>query len=290
MGKFGKKIGVFQDGIFRYKILILCNTIIILSGILCFWLLTLPRTGINSDGSRNSSYMAIKDGGVALIFFTGLALVILGIIFFIIALYIINKRKFNLSEFGIASEVRGVKESEILFSEIQDVYLFPAKIAGYIIDMGLAYRKNSEDLWKVITPSLKNYKRLIEKFREMHKKQNLEAKKGENRFFMINKSDYEYFSSQMLQLGFAKGFKFKEKRKINNKLEKFLKPVRITGNIIEVKNGIYTIEKSDKIEIDEKKGIISVTDETERKKYSFKMGEIISFDAFYDKLNNITEE
>ena len=44
------------------------------------------------------------------------------------------------------------------------------------------------------------------------------------------------------------------------------------------------------IKIKKKKGIISVTDETERKKYSFKMGEIISFDAFYDKLNNITEE
>ena len=44
-----------------------------------------------------------------------------------------------------------------------------------------------------------------------------------------------------------------EKREENIKLEKFLKPLTITENIIETNNVKYTIEKSDRVEINEKR-------------------------------------
>ncbi len=48
-----------------------------------------------------------------------------------------------------------------------------------------------------------------------------------------------------------------EKREENIKLEKFLKPLTITENIIETNNIKYTIEKSDRVEINEKRADIS---------------------------------
>ena len=44
-----------------------------------------------------------------------------------------------------------------------------------------------------------------------------------------------------------------EKREENIKLEKFLKPLTITENIIETNYVKYTIEKSDRVEINEKR-------------------------------------
>jgi len=154
-----KMIRVFRDTLFNNRLsFLISSTIFALSGIILFSLLSAGIIYVPGALAYNEYELSYQD----IVYNVSLLLIIISLVILLVANRKKVKRQFYLYDDRVCTKYKGYVESEIFFTEMNEIYRFrmisKKGTQPYGVVDSLAYRAFIDDPWIVIPPFLKEGK------------------------------------------------------------------------------------------------------------------------------------
>ncbi|WP_271006259.1 hypothetical protein [Listeria seeligeri] len=272
----GPIVATYKDSILgRRKFLLFINIIVLILGLFSIYIYSISGSGEISLGNGVTFDTGSSENN-SILLYVGLFMVFLGILFNFLLYRTVCKRNFILHEHGISTKIKNRPETQLDFKNVHTVYLFGSQTVTNNTINCLAYKKDPEDSWLVITPSIHKYKTLIESFREKHTHANLAKLQS------LDTVEFKYIcnTNTLARKMFSLGFKY------DNNNEKGLFDAQVLnlslskGEIIIDNDTAIPLEVGDKISINKHSEIILVDSEN-RQKLSLNLSAVINGDLFF---------
>ncbi len=246
--------------------------------------MNMPTSMEEANGGTYFDTSGLGMGPKELFLIIGLGLILLGLLTVLFAFATKAKYTFIIFENGIIARSKG-KETSLLFTEIEDVYLFSVGKYSYSGFMNsLAYRKNKADDWFIISLRHAKSHKLIETFRELHTAQRAASLLPQIK--LGNKLKFNYVDSKSVWLKRAFAMKVNDYVKSTSSTKDFY----LSKNEIEIDGEKIQISGSDKVNADSWIENVYLLDNAGIKKFALMLPSIISADVFVSILRLSIEE